>query len=686
MTDLQEPFIDPFADDIVNDPRGVDYSVPGLNEAAANSVIAAIDALRHDPRPRIHTRSPKALLVLSPRAGFGKSHLIGTLFKRLSGRATLVNIRPFEDTDTRWKSILMRLVQELTFPDRHTAAGDATGADQLELFAHGALSQVVADMLEAIGGNARTIAVLRRPASELVALRDHGPWLGYLRRNMDNRGWLGQVAQRLARSGMRLNAAPVTWLRVLYRYAYGDDWELRQACLDWLQCEPIDEELADAIGIKAADRGRVDASAGHLNDRAKARVLDLCRLAGFYRPFLICFDQTETYGKSPELARALGTVITDLTDEAVNQLTLLTANVDPWEKRLRLHWEEASRDRLAMPYLFLEGVTIPQARELAAHRLAVFDLPEARRRAFWGDGRWLEGLSRDNPQMSVRMFLNACSRRWHHGADAAAPDPDAGRVPLQTLFERYVDEVSAKPRRLVYDRDAFYWLVNELARGVAGISVDRVRAKSGEQLPRWRHDETRFVFGFESGNHWKRWHTIARTAMAGAGRHRVLVYPRTPELPRIPKPTWKVAQADIEQARRSSLLILELDRRVLVRLYAAHEFHADALQGDIEWSPEEVADFLRHALDDFWQSILGWPRQAPGEAPQPESPPPPTGELQRALVNIMRAKKFLSLEEVIERLPGAPDREAVLGICGETARIKVHTHPNMTVLQWQSAG
>lgn len=679
--------LDPFADDIVYDPRRVEYSVPGLNETVANEVIAAVDALCRTERPRVAARSPKALPVLSPRAGFGKSHLVGVLFQALSGRATLVNIRPFEDPDTRWKSILMRAVQELNFPDRYAGSnGEADAATQLELFAHGVLSQVVADLLAVNKGNEKTIATLRRPARELVGLKGNRQWRSYLDKHIVNKDWIGRMEQRLARIGISTHCAPATWLKVLYGYAYrDDDWSLRQACLDWLQCDPVDDEAADAIGIRPADRVRVDQAAGELNDLAKSRVLDLCRLAGFFRPFLFCFDQTETYGKSPELARALGTVITDLSDEAVNQLTVITANVDPWEKRLRAHWEQASLDRLSRP-LMLQGINPEQGNALAEHRLWVFEVSDNEAERFRGDRQWMEALFEENPEMSVRLFLHECSRRWRRGGDATrGPRDDHTKTPLPALFGRYVDVVSATPRRLVYDRDTLYWLVSELAAGVDGVTVDKVSAKSSGQLPCWRHGDRQFVFGFESGNHWKRWHNIARSVLPG-GRHQddILVYPRTPELPGIPRDTWTVAKSDIDEARRTRLLILELDRHELVRLYAAHELYADAVQGDIDWSPEEVAGFLRAELAGFWQRILSWPENAPPNSSREPADLPPSGDLQRKVVEVIRRRKFLSMDELLEQLPGQPDREAVLGICGDTARIKVHPHPNMTVLQWQS--
>jgi len=684
-----QPAIDPFADDIVEDPRHVDYSVPGLNDAVAGAVLDGIEALQAPGRPRVTARSGKAMLVLSPQAGFGKSHLVGVLFKRLSGRATLVNVRPFEDPETCWKSVLMRLVQELDFPDRQDAPGGAPqdAPTQMELFGLGVLSQAVAEHLSERRGNPATIEQLRRPAEELVWLKRSRKWRAAMDQRIGNSRWIGEVRQRLVRQGLGTRVSLQSWLGALYGYVHHDgDWDLRQSCLDWVQGDPIDEDMARRMGLRPAEVVRADPSAGAVNELAKSRVLDLCSLAGLFRPFLICFDQTETYGKSAELARALGTVMTDLTDEGRNQLALLTANVDPWEKRLRAHWEEASLGRLARP-LVLEGISATQGRDLIQHRLRLFEIPRARCDRFRGDEHWLDELFRERPQMSVRMFLHGCSRRWRETGDAAPDTEVAGGdpPPLPVLFQRYIDEISAQPRRLVYDRDTFYWLVTELAAGVEGIRVDRLASGASEHMPRWWVGEKQLVFGFESGGHWKRWHNIARSVLEGGKRRGcILVYPRTPELAGIPKPTWKVASPDIERARRSRLLILELDKLRLARLYAARELYADALQGDIDWQPEAVAEFLRQELADFWRSILEWPGHGVPQAAG--GPEPASGALQRRVVDVVRKHKLLSLEDLLGELPGQPDRETVLGVCGEAEGVKVHTHPNKTLLQWRSAG
>lgn len=706
MVERQALSINPFADDIVDDPRRVEYSVPGLNEKVASEIVSRIEALCNPDELSRRPHPRKALIVLSRRAGFGKSHLIGTVFRKLSGKATLVNVRPFEDPATRWKSILDRVVQELDFPDRYTESV-ADQPTQLELFAHGVLSRIAADQLEASRGSKRDIDRLRQPADRLAGLKRHKKWREYIDNATRDGAWLSQVERRLQASQLRLDTPLPTWLRVLYSYAYqGDDWDLRRSCLDWIQADAIEDGTAAAIGIRIADRVNPMYGAVELNELAKTRVLDLCRLSRFFRPFLFCFDQTEMYGNSPELAAALGTVIHELVDEGVNHVAVITANADPWEKLLRPHWQNASRDRLDRPYLTLEGITRQQGCELAEHRLGLFDIDRAGRDRFWADRRWLEEHFESSAEVSVRDFLHRCSHRWMECV--ARPDAavaPAERVPLTALFEKYVDAVSAKPRRLVFDRDALHWLVRHLAEGLDGVEVGTLGERPKGGLPLWRHAGKEYVFGFESGTHWKKWHNIARAALGKSAEHgRVLVYPRTPELPRIPRPTWNVAKPDIERARATGgLLILELTKHRVVELYAAHEMYADALQGNIDWAVDDVVPFLRERLADFWREVLD-PRgePAPTRGPDSVSPSPSDaapaerkrmkrrrpnggeGELSRRVVDVIRSRRFMSLDELLATLPDA-DREAVLGICGGTAGIKVHAHPNQTILQWQTA-
>lgn len=689
MSKSMELLVDPFVDSIVKDPRRVDYSVPGLNEQVVERVQHEIDSLVRHKRPRYQVRCQKTLFIASPRAGFGKSHLIGNLFKEFSGKATLVSILPFLDPGTCWKSVLMRVVHELKFPDRFLElSADSYAPSQLELFTHGTLSQIVADHLEAFHDDKQLIEILRGSVEELAHLNTGRTWMAYLRQRFKDKQWIAQVERRLVRNGLNLNTSISTWLKILFGYTYvDDDYGLARACTDWIQGDPVDEETIAQLGIPPADLPRSDLTAGEINVIAKARLIDLCQLAGFYRPFLFCFDQTETYGNHSDLARALGTVITDLTDEAYNQLTLMTVNIDPWEKTVRPHWERANLDRLSLiPPLILEGISRTQGVELAEHRLVRSEKDALTKQGFWGDSQWLNELFSGTHAMGVRDFLKHCSSRWREVAGEHKPPPV---VPIDQVFRQYIDKVSAKPRRSEFDRDAFYWVITELAEGLEGVVIDKMKSKNSDNIPRWQYKDKVFVFGFEAGSHWKRWQTIARSALTNGPQtiNRIFVCPRTPELPSIPKSTWIQAKDEILKAMQSHLLVLQLDQHQLIRLYAAQELYADAVQGDIDRKVADVAAFLREELSDFWQSILEWKGKRIEEETGKSGKTISTEDVKfpQTVADIVRQRKFLSLEDLMKQLPDNPSREKVLGACGNIVAIKIHETPNMTVVQWQGA-
>jgi hypothetical protein len=677
------PPVNPFEDDIVYEPRQIEPSVPGLNDAPVRAVVEEFARLERDPIYRA-SKVSHSLLITSPQAGYGKSHLIGRLFEALAGRATRVYVRPFEDPASCWKSILERVAHELDYAEPELGwAQRGRLLTQLDALAHAALSKLVADLVDA--GFLRS----KHPDSIVRTLREL-PLQQYSAALL--RGWIGQLhalfgrdatvyalAARMTDLGSKTAVLPANWLRVLFGYFQRSDLPLREACLDWLMGNSIDEALAARMGLAVKEVPKAELSAGETNELCKNRVLDLCQLAGFYRPFLFCFDQTENYGKDPDLARALAAVAQVITDEGRNELALITANVDPWVHRIRPHWEEAQLHRLGSRTLELQGLTPAQGEALVRQRFAAWDTPEDHVCGFLDQGRRLGAIFAEAPQMGVRSFLQRCHAEWQDFQRLPPAPPPS----LSDLFKQYCDEMASQPRRLVFDRDALFWLVTEVAQRLPGLEVDRVQGRSGQSIPRWSHDGRQVLFDFEGGSHWKRWQSIARRTGEYCAKHppSKVVYFRTPELAPIPGRRWQVAE-EIEQAMRRHLRIEILDLSRVTELYAARELYADAVQGDVAFSPEAVLDFLRERLQPWWQKLL------PGAVPRPErlpvEPVPDASALVGAVRSAVQRGKFLSLEELLTNLPPETSREAALEACGHVREIRVHASPSMTVLQWRS--
>ena len=623
---------DPFADWVFREPRQPHTaSVGGLNDRALGKLLAQFRRLLGPPFARSPARprrlSEPAQLVVSPQPGYGKSHLIGRLFNALEGSATLIYVTPFQSASLCWQSVLLRTVQELTFPDRATPADPAAGepATQLDAFAHGVLAHLVARLIET--GRiehpepAGAAAWLRERPLEAFALADPAhPWSHWLRTVFEH--YHHELEAELRRADIALHSPG--WLRVLFAYAAsrpGDD--VRPLCLGWLSGQTLEPAEAARLGLRAGEITPADLP-DQINELCWRRLLDVCQLAGFYRPFVFCFDQTEAYGHAPGLARAFGTVVAQLHLLAAHQMMVVTANQQPWEETVARYMETADKDRFVP--LPLEGLNRAQGEELIRLRCARGEVPEDMAVAFLG-GDWLEDrLPTERNRMGTRQFLQACSARWRQPAawwkpaasgSAPAPAPPGPAGPagptLNELLDRYTDEARRKPRRLGFNPDVFRWLTEEAVKARTDVVTSANAAGPRGYLPVvWLNLGTvpRVFIGFEPGDNWKRWRSILLEAGrccapppdAPPGLRSKAVFFRTPEQAPIPGPRWSIA-SEIEAARATFLDLIELDAGSIAELYAARTLYLDAAAGDLPFPPAEVLHFLAHELSPFWERI-----------------------------------------------------------------------------------
>ena len=218
---------DPFADWVFREPRQPNTpSVAGLNDHALGKLLGQFRRLAtprlpgSSPSTSLRRLSESAQLVVSPQPGYGKSHLIGRLFAALEGSATLIYVTPFQSASLCWQSVLLRTVQELTFPDRLAPADTAAGepATQLDAFAHGVLAHLVARLIETgrleHPDPAGAAAWLKERPLEAFALADPAhPWSHWLRSVFEH--FHQELEGELRRAGLMLSSPG--WLRVLFR-------------------------------------------------------------------------------------------------------------------------------------------------------------------------------------------------------------------------------------------------------------------------------------------------------------------------------------------------------------------------------------------------------------------------------------------------------------------------------------
>jgi len=693
---FEELMLNPFAKRVVERPRRIDVTVEGLNAKVLGELQREFSALLQGPVPRVGLRKDEVLFVMSADPGYGKSHLIGRLFAVLEREATRVYVTPFTDPSNAWASVLSRLVREMILPESGAAEAGAAGEPtQLDAFAQAVLAQSFLALVKANPGIAPSDkSILERMNGEPLREWDLGTasspeamWMGSLTESE-----LNQAAGLLPSLGVALQpgSSAEVWLRVLFLYATDrHNLERRSVCLDWLEAKLHRSDVGE-LGLSPRAGLDDDVDRSGRNDEARARVLDLCALAGLYRPFLICFDQTETFGQRPELARAFGNLVADLFQEAPNQMTIVTANEDKWQRDVRPHVDNAHLERFGWPK-FLEEITPEQSAELARRRLQSCEVDPAEVDRFI-DPEW---LSRVVPPggVSVRRFLEEAAHRF-----AQLTNQEEGTVGLSDLLKSEKLELTGQDRKIrQYQADLYRWALLDVPRATSpGFSAGSYESHRDYFPVGWNVWETgqTILFGFEDRDNHRTWEAIAKE-----GRRQqelcegelAVVMIRLESDATIPADTWAVAPF-IREVLGECLRIEELSEERSLTLHALWELYSAACQGNIAASPDEVLNLAGQQLGPWWtelrQLASGTRRRsdaAPGGAAEPVAP---DRALLEAVEAIVRERRFVGEEALSRELRARSsldtDPELLRRVCEEhIPGIRLRAGEGTWAYEWQ---
>jgi hypothetical protein len=126
----------------------------------------------------------------------------------------------------------------------------------------------------------------------------------------------------------------------------------------------------------------------------------------------------------------------------------------------------------------------------------------------------------------------------------------------------------------------------------------------------WQQGDTAdLMFGFlHEGKH-NQWRKIAQLtedwAIGQSEKQTKAVFFRTPELSKVPKPSWKTTAEIIEKAMQRNLELITLTSEETARLYSARDLYNEALAGNADgYSGSEVLEFLVDELDGWRERLL----------------------------------------------------------------------------------
>ncbi|CAF0705327.1 DNA translocase FtsK [Candidatus Methylacidithermus pantelleriae] len=588
--------MNPFFSQRVDDPWEIEPAVPGLNDLPLHTIVSFFSQLK--PGQRLG----RALVVVSPESGYGKSHLIGRLFQELRGRAIRVCLRPFEAPERCWERILDRILAELARIDPTAAR---PGRTQLAQFAALTIGHLAADLLEqklvteiALPARWRShfadlCVLLRTDPLSLWEGPDSESWTEWISRpDISSCFLMGLWTREIELSSRN----PHSWIKVFLGYlSHAGDPYRRRLCIEWIRATSLDPEEIAFLRLSPDDVPVAECPVEESDERAKERILDLCRLARFSWPFVFCFDQTEAFAQEPKWAARFGYVVAELVDQAPNLMIVIAANQEPWEKRI-LPWMEGaySRRMYLSPDLHLSGVNENQAHLFLQNRLRRAGVDSERAERFLG-GEWFSELFRKAKMIGIGRLLQEAEKQW-----------DRKPRTLSQCYEEILDRM--KQERPPFDLDALQWIVREGGHSLPSWETEEpYPGRKKHLLLRWKGRGTSVGFGLERSSNWRRWEAIAREAMEEAKRPtgcQRLIFLRSFDEPAVPGERWKSKETIDVAASRGPLRIVVLKEDVWLEFAALHHLYTKVLEGDLEFSRDETLALVREKLRPWAEKLV----------------------------------------------------------------------------------
>ncbi|CAI9086289.1 DNA translocase FtsK [Candidatus Methylacidiphilum fumarolicum] len=628
----------PFEVQIVTDPRVLpDSPLRGLNERPLKFLLKKFGELcqKND--------LPKAYLISSPEAGYGKTYLIGRLFQELKGKATLIYFYAFIDSSRFWINIFDRILTELTQPEEFIDIDRRNNRSytQFEIYTSRIIGNLLADLITSkliepqelihqglvrgVVNELDVVEALRKAPNQKADFSNPSEkWIQWMQASY----WdsLAQCCENaLYRRGINIgelrDLIPLFW--IFFWYSANPDLRHRETCIEWLRGATLEEEDVRNIGLPINYNEPMDLPIDTRNDLCRKRVYQFCNLASFARPFVFCFDQTERYGEDKSLCQKFGSVIGSLVNECKNHLIILTTNFHAWEQN-RNYIQKADLERIAYEkQLELEGLNIEQARELIEQRIKRYPIEESKVRKLLEK---LPSFFSTQSKVGIRKFLQWAEREFEQIEETN--ELREGDEELEKIFNE--EKKKTLSGQVLFQPDLF---LEAIQVALIGKKESIQQIKHDYYSLCWEHDgdQTTVYFGCEKSDNWKRWGAIAKktlelSASFQAKSRRFLgIFPRSHELKTIPGKNWKETKEKetIDQAKNSGLLRIEaLDKEKTADFYALAILYRNAISRDINYSKEKIEEFASKKLASWIDPLISLLPQLP---PLPITSTAPTG-------------------------------------------------------------
>jgi hypothetical protein len=368
--------------------------VADLNREVLSHISDAVEDFTADAG---HGQGGRPLLLLTaPRAGYGKTHLIGRMAALTRGRVLALPLIFRPDDEISWQGVATEATNALRGMN-----ADRPGWCRLREMSAGIFASLVAKLVQEgrlpCANQEQALRVLAADPKDLfidgVSARAIGEWL---RRNFS------QLRKPLA------DAA-----RPLMKTCNAEAW--------------VD-------GLFAAAQHGSDASLNSLQQQivgSRQSFLHWLALVSHWRPVVLFVDHLDGFYRHEQAGLKIATIVLDLAEmEAVH--VVLSINQDLWQATFAHHLPSALEDRLTASQFLLRGLTAADGHDMASVRLREANVDPSVAGEFLNflkPERYFGG--RPVGSVSARAFLRHAAAQWDHylalkarGENPLAEDPD----------------------------------------------------------------------------------------------------------------------------------------------------------------------------------------------------------------------------------------------------------------------
>ncbi len=429
-----------------------------MNRDVVSQIAAVIDE-RH--RHAGGSGGQPLMLLTAPRAGYGKTHLLGRVAAAKGGQMCLVPLAFRLEDEIGFKAVGLRGSEALS-----RAAGSRAGWSRLRESCAGVCSVLLLRLIQ--GGRLpcanpdQAVRVLSADATDIFSeggsARLIGDWL---------RKHFAQLRKPMADTAAEILGRPSS-----------ADFER------WVQAVIAAASLGDSRSI------------GTIRDLA-AESRDGCelwlRLMSLWRPVVLLVDHLDGFYRDESAGLRIAMLLLDLA-EVEGAHVVLSLNQDVWQATFGHHLPSALEDRLTASQALIRGLTAEDAAELVRLRLreaAVSEDEAAKFLKFLDVRRFFMG--RPLGSVSARVFLRHASQQWQaflHSLDSGStfeneePREESGLLPVIDEPAKASPKPPAPGEVTVFDRETSDYMkrvAEGLAEPVAALPQEQPRPSPGAE-------------------------------------------------------------------------------------------------------------------------------------------------------------------------------------------------------------